>query len=200
MIATLGFFTELLIMASVTILSEQEFRELALNDHDRFWELWDGVPVEKPPMSMRHNAIAFRLGYLLQNQLDWRDCQVNVNGDRARVSPRASYIPDVIVIPAAYQEPLADDPRALGVYVEPLPFVAEIWSPTTEHYDLATKLDGYRQRGDLEIWYIHPYERTLTAWRKQPDGSYAETLYHDGNVPVVSLPGVVIDFGALLDG
>ncbi len=144
----------------------------------------------------------------LANQLDRTIYRVNVNGDRARISPRAYYIPDVIAIPAAYQQSLADDPRALGVYTEPLPLAAEVWSPTTGHYDVATKLEGYRERGDLEIWFIHPYERTLTAWRRQPEGSYTEELYRSGVVPVAScpqspgvpFPGVTIDLDVLLDG
>jgi Uma2 family endonuclease len=76
--------------------------------------------------------------------------------------------------------------------------VVEVWSRTTAAYDYAVKLQGYRERGDLEIWYIHPYERTLTAWRKQPDGNYTEELYSGGIVSVVSLPGVSIDFEAVL--
>ena len=117
-------------MATTTAISEQEYRELALNDPERNWELWDGVPVEKPLMSAIHNAAAFLLGHFLQSQLDWRVFQVNVNGDRTRISPRAYFIPDVIVIPAAYQRALENDPLALGVYAEPLPFVAEVWSPS----------------------------------------------------------------------
>jgi len=61
-------------------------------------------------------------------------------------------------------------------------------------------VQGYRERGDAEIWFIHPYERTLTAWRRQPDGTYREDLYRGGLISVVSLPGVTIDFDALLDG
>jgi Uma2 family endonuclease len=188
------------IMATTTPISEHEYRELALNDPDRNWELWDGVPVEKPWMSIKHNDVAFYLGLALANQLDRRVYRVNVNGDRARISPRAYYIPDVIVIPAAYQRSFDHDPRALGVDAKPLPLVAEVWSPTTGHYDVATKLEGYRERGDLEIWFIHPYERTLTAWRRQPDGSYTEEFYRSGVVPVASLPGVTIDLDVLLDG
>jgi Uma2 family endonuclease len=60
------------------------------------------------------------------------------------------------------------------------------------------KLQGYRERGDEEIWCIQPYERTLAAWRKQPDGSYSQEEYHGGVVPVASLPGVTIDFAVLL--
>ena len=187
-------------MATVTTLSEQEFRELALNGTDHRWELWDGMLVEKPLMSMKHNAVAAYLGAALINQLDRDVFRVNVNGDRARISPRTYFIPDVIVIPAAYQLPFERDPRALGIYAEPLPLVVEIWSPSTGHDDLATKLEAYRQRGDLEIWVIHPYERTLAAWRRQPDGSYTEDLCRGGVVPVASLPGVEMDFDALLDG
>jgi Uma2 family endonuclease len=105
-----------------------------------------------------------------------------------------------MVIPAAYQWALKNDPLALGSYAEPLPLIVEVWSPTTGHYDLATKLDGYRKRGDLEIWFVHPYERTLTAWRKQLDGSYQETVYSGGIIPVLSLPGVTVDLDALLSG
>jgi Uma2 family endonuclease len=206
--ATPAFRTEQLTMATVTTLSEQEYRELALNDTDHRWELWDGMLVEKPQMSMKHNAVAAYLGAALINQLDRDVFRVNVNGDRARISPRTYFIPDVIVIPVTYQLPFERDPRALGVYAEPLPLVVEIWSPSTGHYDLATKLEAYRQRGDLEIWFIHPYERTLTAWRRQPEGSYKEYLYRGGIVPVAScpqspgvpFPGVEIDFDALLDG
>ena len=187
-------------MATTTVLSEQEYRELALNDPDHRWELWAGVLVEKPLMSMMHNVVAAYLGAALINQLDRDVYRVNVNGDRARISPRAYYIPDVVVIPAAYQRSLADDPRALGVYAEPLPLVVEVWSPTTGHCDVATKLEGYRARGDLEIWFIHPYERTLTAWRRQPDDTYSEELYRGGLVPIIALPGVTIDLDVLLDG
>ena len=96
--------------------------------------------------------------------------------------------------------PFEDDPQAFNAFAEPLPLVVEVWSPSTGNYDIATKLQGYRERGDAEIWFIQPYERTLTAWRRQPDGSYAEETYRGGVVPVASLPGVVIDFDALLDG
>ena len=179
-------------MATTTTIGEREYRELALNDPDHNWELWDGVPVEKPAMSMKHNDVAFSLGLALANQLDRRVYRVNVNGDRVRLSPRAYYIPDVVVIPVADQQLI--DPRALGAYADPLPLVVAIWSPTSGDYDIEAKIPAYRARGDLEIWLIHPYERTRTAWRKQPDGSYSQHHYDSDTIPVVSLPGVSIDF------
>jgi Uma2 family endonuclease len=187
-------------MAIVNQISEQEYRELALNDPDSRWELWDGMLVEKPLMSMKHDDVSFYLGHMLASQLDRGVYRVNVNGGRTRLSPRSFYIPDVVVIPAAYKLPFEDDPRAFNAFAEPLPLVVEIWSRTTGDYDIAAKLPGYRERGDAEIWFIHPYERTLTSWRRQPDGNYTEDLYRGGVISVVALPGLVIDFDALLDG
>jgi Uma2 family endonuclease len=186
-------------MAVVNRISEQDYLELALNEPDRFWELWDGVPVEKPGMSSRHNAVAFLLGHFLQSQLDWNDYRITVNGDRTRISSRSYFIPDLLVIPEAYHAVFEPEGESLGVYREPLPLVVEVWSRTTGHYDVAVKLQSYQERGDMEIWYIHPHNRTLTVWRKQPDGSYAETLLSGGIVPVASLPGVTIDLDRLLN-
>jgi Uma2 family endonuclease len=187
-------------MATTTIISEQEYRELALADTDHLWELWDGVLVEKPLMSMKHDNQSFRLGFMLQSQLDWDIYRVNVNGGKTRYTERNFYIPDVVVIPATYQLPYEDDPRSFNAFAEPLPFVAEVWSRTTGDYDMAAKLPLYRQRGDLEIWFLHPYERTLAVWRKQPDGSYSEEHYTGGSVAIASLPGVTIDLDGLLNG
>jgi Uma2 family endonuclease len=186
-------------MAVVNRISEQEYRELALHEADRLWELWDGVPREKPGMSMMHEDVSFYLGYLLQTQLDRRAYRVNVNGGRARRSERNYFIPDVAVIPAAFKQPFQQDPRAFNAFAQPLPLIVEVWSWTTGRYDFDVKLQAYRERGDLEIWYIHPYDHTLTAWRKQPDGSYSEELYRGGIVPVASLPGITIDLDDLLD-
>lgn len=81
----------------------------------------------------------------------------------------------------------------------PASLVVQIWSRTTGDYDFAAKLPVYRQRGDLEIWHIHPYKRTLVAQRRQPDRTYVEELYRGGIVPVLSLPGVTINPDCLLD-
>lgn len=186
-------------MATITRLSEEEYQALAMDDPDHNWELWDGVLVEKPLMSMKHDNVAFYLGLELANQLDRAVYRVNVNGGKTRF-PRTFFIPDVVVIPATYQLPYEDDPRSFNAFAEPLPFVAEVWSRTTGDYDMAAKLPIYRDRGDLEIWFIHPYERTLTTWRLQPDRTYREDVYHGGVVAVASLPDVSIDFDVLLDG
>mgnify|MGYP000008682696 FL=1 len=186
-------------MATATTFSERDYRALALHDPDRTWELWDGALVEKPPMSRRHDDVAFFFGHMLQSQLDRAEFRVNVNGGKTRYTERNYFEPDVVVIPAALVQPFADDPDTFNAYAEPLPLVVEIWSRSTGDYDIAAKIPLYRQRGDREIVFLHPYERIWTAWRRQPDGSYSEHTYRGGIVPIASLPGVTIDLDALLD-
>lgn len=179
-------------------VSEAAFRKLALEEPDEQWELHCGTPRRKPAMTAQHNRTMTRLAGWLFQQLDQRQFDVRCNSGHVRQSAERYYIPDVAVIPVALVLPQLDQ-RALEVYDGPLPLVVEIWSPSTGDYDIEEKLVEYQRRGDLEIWRIHPYERTLTAWRRQADGSYAETTYRGGTVSPVALPGVTIDLDTLFE-
>lgn len=183
-------------MAVIHRITEQEYIDLALEEPRL--ELWDGEPREKPAMSSTHEDMATYLAHLLMNQLDRREFRISVNGAKARLSGSTYFVPDVVVIPTDWVAPFRDDPRHLAAHAEPLPLVVEIWSRTTGAYDFGRKLISYRERGDREIWYIHPYQRTLTVWRWQPPDDYVEAVYRGGVVPVASLPGVEIDLDELL--
>lgn len=121
---------------------------------------------------------------------------VRITAGHVRRSSENFYIPDVYVVPAELFRAQRGT-RRLEVYEAPLPLVVEVWSPSTGLYDVDSKLPEYQRRGDLEIWRLHPYERTLTAWRRQPDGTYTETSFAGGAVRPVALPNVVIDLDAL---
>lgn len=180
-------------------MTEQEYRALALTDAGKLTELWDGEPREKPTMSVDHGWTMSKLGYALMRQVDWGTHQVRINHGRVRRAERNYFIPDVMVIPTAFVRELGD-PRSLDAYDRPLPLVVEVWSPSTGAYDVGEKLAEYQRRGDEEIWHLHPYERTLTAWRRQTDGSYVEEIHREGVVRPVALPGVAIDLAVLFDG
>lgn len=186
-------------MAIATRISNETYERLALDEPDRKWELWDGRPREKPGMTYAHNESAYRLGFTLGTQLDMSAYRVRVDAGRVHRPGSTYFIPDVFVFPVAYVTPRLRRDDVLEVYDQPLPFVAEVWSPSTGDYDRTEKFAAYRQRGDCEIWFLHPYERTLTTSRRQPDGSYTETLYTGGIVPAASLLGVAIDLDALFD-
>ncbi len=186
-------------MAIETRVSGETYERRALAEPDRKWELRDGVLREKPGMTFAHNWLEMKLGYVLMSQLDWSVYQVRVDSGRVRRPSATYFIPDVFVLPTAYTIPLRDRSDLLEVYDQPLPLVVEVWSHSTGDYDVEEKLAVYRLRGDLEIWSIHPYERTLTAWRRRPDGNYDEAIHRDGVLSPTALPGVEIDLAALFD-
>jgi Uma2 family endonuclease len=180
-------------------MSEHEYREFALGDPGGRWELVGGRLREKPGMSFEHGRVMMRLAARLYNQLDPNEFEVRTQHARLRRSAATYYVPDVAVISIAIARALIERPGSLDAYADPLPLVVEIWSPSTGDYDIDAKLPDYQRRGDLEIWRIHPYERILTAWRRQPDDSYVETVYRGGIVRPVLLPGVAIDLDALFE-
>ena len=182
---------------AVRQLAQQTFEQFALGDPERQWEMHRGHLREKPGMSIEHNDLMFYLGLLIQNQLSRDQYRLRTNAGHLRSTGRSYYIPDVSVVPVSYTEHRLGQPGVLEVHDAPLPFVAEIWSRTTGPYDVDKKLPEYRRRGDLEIWRVHPYERTVVAWRRQSDGSYTEATYGGGKVEVSSLPGVTIDLDQL---
>jgi Uma2 family endonuclease len=180
------------------VLQAKSDEETLLADPYSPWELFDGVLVEKPIMSMEHDYVQHELGFSLRQQLDPKDYWVRMNFSRLRRTSRNYFIPDVLVIPLEERERDRSRWRELAIYDRPIPLVVEVWSPSTGSYDRSFKLAEYRRRGDLEIWFIHPLRRTLTIWRKREDGEYDEETVTTGIVRPTALPGVEIDLDALL--
>ena len=174
-------------------VSYETYERLALEDPDTLWELVCGKLREKPPMTQAHNSLAYRLLAQLLPQLDSDRFELRMNAPTLKIGSGTYLIPDVAVVP---QLGLTDS-TSLENYEGPLAFVAEVWPPSTGTYDVDTKLVEYRQRGDLEIWRIHPQERSLVAWTLESGGGYTERRHVHGVVPVPSLPGVAVDFDAL---
>lgn len=185
-------------MMITTQVSEQEYRRLALERGDVQWELHHGTRREKPGMSVARGKFVSDLAFSLHGQLDPRHFTVRPNHARLRRPTVSSYIPDIVVVPIVLEAVLLQRPETLDAYEEAMPLVVEVWSPSTGGYDVGTKIAEYRARGDREIWYVHPFDQTLTAWRRQADGGYAETDYRGGVVRPESLPGVEIDLDRLL--
>jgi Uma2 family endonuclease len=187
-------------MANTTAvrMSEEEYREFALGDKTGQWELVDGLLREKPWLTAVHGQVVFDLMGMIAKQLDRKAYTMRISHARLRVSSATYYVPDLAVIPLALEQRLLATPYALDAYSDSLPLVIEIWSPSTGDYDIYRKLPGYQQRGDLEIWYVHPYRKTLNAWRRGAAGTYSETVYHQGVVGSEAVPGVDVDLDVLL--
>lgn len=177
-------------------ITEAEYERIVLAAPDQQWELIEGRLREKPGKSWDHGRIVTLLGYLLMFQLDHREFLV-LYESRVRREVGTIFLPDLMVVPTSYGRDFAGQPGVLAIFSDPLPLVVEVWSGSTGDYDVDTKIPEYQRRGDRELWRIHPYERTLTARRHQPDESYAETVYRTGIVAAESLPGVAVDLSEL---
>ncbi len=181
-------------------ISFETYQRVALEDGDEQWELVCGRLRKKPPMTIDHRTVIVELTVLLHGQLHKAQFVVSANHTRLRAGD-SYYIPDLVVIPREVQErATAGHTGVIDLFDEPMPLVIEVWSPSTGEYDVSTKLPEYLRRGDAEIWLIHPVERWLRAWRRQPDGSYSETLYTgDAAIEPVALSGVRIALAALFE-
>lgn len=178
-------------------VTEQTYQRVALEDPEGHWELHKGRLREKPAMSFQHNFVMTYLGSQLLAQLEPSEFQVRINAGHVRRTDETYYIPDIVVFPTALAAHLRDRPDLLESYDAPMSLVAEVWSPSTGTYDVDGKLPEYQRRGDLEIWRLHPFEQTLTIWRRQPEGTYVEEIVRSGRVRPSSLPGVTIDLDVL---
>ncbi len=173
-------------------LTEQDFEAFLLSGIEGLWELHDGVLVEKPALTWDHQVVMINLAVQLNRQLAREAFRVQVESRVRR--PEATVLqPDVMVIPDDYGDEFRNQPGRLAIFTRPLPFVTETWSVSTGEYDVTARLPIYMQRGDEEIWLIHPYEKTVTSWRRQPDGTSISSVRHEGTVRLVALPDVVID-------
>jgi len=179
-------------------VSEQTYLKVAEEDPEGKWELHRGALVRRPGMTSEHEDISAYLGASLIAQLPRDQYRVRIEGSRIRRSADRYYVPDVMVVPTAVVLPQLGTGQ-LEVFRVPLPLVVAVWSKSTGRDDLRVKLPDYRARDDLEIWLIHPLERTLTAWRRRAEGEYEEVVFRGGIVRPVALPGVEIDLDALFD-
>lgn len=179
------------------LVSVDDYVRLALDDHSIKWELHDGLLVEKPGMSFTHLDSCDILDHQLSQQLEFHVYRVLHNDCRLRWPARTYLIPDVCVIPSDTVRSLRRaQPSGLAAFDDPVPFVAEFWSPSTGNYDVNVKIPVYKLRGDREIWRVHPFEKSVTIWRLQ-NGRYDEQVVRSGKMELHALPGVVVDLDAL---
>lgn len=177
-------------------ITRETFSALVLEDSDARWELHDGKPREKPALTAAHNRVIWNLIGQIAPQLAERPFEGRTDTAHLAIGGGYAYIPDFAIIPSEYVDSALGKPTNES-YDGPVALVVETWSPSTGTYDVNAKLPSYQRRGDLEIWRIHPYERTVTRWCRRLDGSYEESTHATGTIRLAAIPEVAIDLDAL---
>jgi hypothetical protein len=179
-------------------VSEETYKRVALEDPEGRWELVCGRLRRKPEMTTEHESVIDSLYAALVAQLDRRQFRIRANARLRRVTGD-NHVPDLFVVPLALVDRLRGTPGTFEVFTDPVPFVTAVWSSSTGNYDVTTKLKDYQARGDAESWFIYPYHRTVTVWRRQPDETYTEAVYTSGSIQFAAVPNVTITIDTLFD-
>lgn len=179
------------------LVREKTYEEIVLANPGRKLELHNGVVREKPAMTIAHNMVQIRLVRQLVPQLDFDRYDLRVDNSRVYRPDSTYFIPDLFIVDRSGNRPIGETPPGLEIVDEPCLLVAEIWSQSTGDYDVSAKLPEYRRRGDLDIWQLHPYDCTLSAWRRNADGTYSPSTYRGGKIELVAIPGIIVDLEEL---
>lgn len=175
----------------------ETFERIALADPEGQWELHRGRLRPKPGGTFAHNETVSRLAAQLIVQRDATRYGLRLNQGYLNRTDENAYRPDLFVVPLGLPNQAWDIDAGLEAYDAPMPLVVEVWEPPTDDYDVDAKLPEYRRRGDREIWRVHPFEQTLTVWRRRSGGGYDESVHRSGVVRPVALPEVAVDPDAL---
>lgn len=175
-------------MSASPQITEGEYEQIVLAKPIERWELVAGQLREKPGNSWDHSRVVSELIYWLYPQLDPRQ-HLPFIGAHVRCTKGTVFRPDVTIVPVEYGREFAGRP-VLAIFSRPLPFLVEIWAPSTGDYDVDTKIPEYQKRDDLEIWRVHPYQKTITVWCRQPNGVYVESRHDRGGISLHALPDV----------
>jgi Uma2 family endonuclease len=116
------------------------------------------------------------------------------DGSRDPVSARTVVSPDVSVICDLSK---IDDLK--GCWGAP-DLVIEIQSPSTNHYDMDTKLHLYERHGVREYWVVQPIEHWVHVFTPNVNGLYGDgVFYESGSVPVGIFGGELISLSDIFD-
>jgi Uma2 family endonuclease len=121
------------------------------------------------------------------------DVRLPVNGETADGDIYTTVQPDVCV--------LCDLSKRKGSGCVGAPdLVIEIQSPSTNHYDMDTKLHLYERHGVREYWVVDPLYRWVRVFTPDTNGLYGEgVLYESGAVPVGIFGGELISLSDIFD-
>jgi Uma2 family endonuclease len=129
------------------------------------YEILDGQRVELPPMSLRSNAVAGLLLFLLTGFVRQHRLGRVIPEQLVRVSRRRDRQrrPDLVFV--SYARWPANQPAANTDPLEVVPeLAAAIVSPSNSYREIATKRREYFRAGVQAVWVVAPEEREVHVY------------------------------------
>ncbi|MCQ0987248.1 Uma2 family endonuclease [Jiella marina] len=148
------------------------------------WELIDGIPIDMPPTTLRHGAIARVFERLLASALSQNGLPLDATREVGLSHPNDPMfrpVADVVVF-----DPQEEISAGGDRFLKSCQLVAEVLSPSTEHIDLLFKRRRYTELPNcLLVMIIEQDRMRVRHWARQKD--WAETVYEDPE-GVIDLP------------
>jgi Uma2 family endonuclease len=162
-----------------------------LSDEDTKADLIDGVMIVHSPASVRHDAMAAFVTFLITGFSDSRGGLGEILGSgnaMFRLRSGRKFAPESFFVLAGRV------PSPLPKVFDGAPdWVLEVLSPSNRREDLEEKVPLYRADGVAEIWVIDPPQRRLMLHKRQADDSYAEETVAGGWAESQAVAGFRVD-------
>lgn len=168
-------------MSAIPITSQkmtlEEYLEFDYNAEGRY-EYFDGEVIEMSGGSPEHSLLGNRLGRLLGNQLDPKDCLVFQSDVRIKVPTLLPYrFGDVS---ALCGKPIYEDFGKSRLLVNPT-LIVEVLSPSTENYDREEKFKAYKSIESLrEYILVSQVKKFVTLYAKHSEKFWFQSEYVGG--------------------
>lgn len=155
----------------------EEYLEFDANSEGRF-EYFDGKVFEMSGGSPEHSRLSNRVGRLLGNQLDPKNCAVYSSDVRIKVPSMPPY--RYSDVSAVCDEPIYEEIGNQKMLVNSV-LIVEVLSPTTEKYDRDKKFKAYKSIESLRDYLlISQDEKFVILYTKHNDKFWFQSEYVAG--------------------
>jgi Uma2 family endonuclease len=164
-------------VTTTKLLTLEEYLRLEHTNETRH-EFVDGIMLAMAGEKRRHNRLAGRIYRLLLEKAELLGCEVAFESVKVRTRVNRVRYPDVVISCA----PGDDD-----YFVDNPCFIAEVLSASTEHTDLFTKLDEYKQLPTLERYAVISQDSRGVVLYKRVNSHWEVETLTDGNIDIPCL-------------
>jgi Uma2 family endonuclease len=159
------------------LLTLEEYLRLEHTNETRH-EFVDGIMLAMAGEKRRHNQLVRRFIILLNDVVQKQGCEIVVESVKIRTKANRIRYPDVVISCA----PGDDD-----YFVDNPCFIAEVLSASTEHTDLFTKLDEYKQLPTLERYAVISQDSCGVVLYKRINSHWEVETLTEGNIDIPCL-------------